>query len=1558
MISSNWDIFRAKFTGRDQQDKFEWFCYLLFCKEFNQTLGIFRYKDQTGIETNPVVKGNAIIGFQAKFYSSTLSEHKSELIKAIEKSKKRYSDITKLIFYTNEEWGQGKKDNDSQDKKDIESKALQHNIEIEWRCASYFESPFVSIENEVIAKYFFSFEKSIIDFIEIQTRHTENILNAIQTHIYFNEKVIEIQRDTVVSQLKNSFDNVLILSGSGGTGKTAIIKNLYEQLKETCAIYIFKATEFELRTINELIPKCVFQDFVNAHKEISKKTIIIDSAESLLNLKNTEPFKEFLAILTKNNWKIIFTTRDNYLENINSDFFEMYKIQPSNFRIENLTQSELQQLAETNSFVLPSDEKILNLIRNPFYLNKYLKFYKPNEQVGLVEFKEKLWTEIIRHNNPAREQCFLDIALKRANEGQFFIASNFDKETLAELKKDEILGYDNACYFITHDIYEEWALEKIIETEFNKKADNANFFERIGQSLPVRRSFRKWLSDKLLSEIEQVKPFIEDVIDDKSIASFWQDEILVSVLLSDYVENFFEIFDRELLKNDFVLLIKMSFLLRIACKEVDAEILKTLAISNPNLFFLEMALTRPKGKGWKSLIRYVFQNIEKIGYKNIRFFLPVIHDWNNKFKDGETTRLSSLIALKYYQWIIQENIYISRDESKKQILQTVLYGSSEIKTELVEVFDNVVKNNWKQHRDPYQDLSKMILTTWDGIFVVNTLPQSVLQLADLFWTASPKETNYFGYSREVESDFGLVGDHDLKYFPSSAYQTPIYSLLNFSFQETIDFILAFTNKVVKFYSKHPKYEDVKEVAVFISDNVTVTQYHSTSLWCIYRGTSSPVAPYLLQSIHMALEKFFLEKFKNVKQEIMESLLIYLLKNSKSSSISAVVTSIVLAYPDKTFNIATILFKTKEFISSDFNRAIQDSNGSPKSLYSIGYGLNHLNQIFQDERIKTCNDKHRNSHLENLFFQYLSFKNEETSEQEAKNRQTILWQILDDYYDELSENEEDDKSWRFHLARMDRRKMEVTKKPTDTGIEINFKSKLDPELEEYSEKSQQRISEDCKYVSLRLWADYKLQNNEAHKKYLQYENNQKFAVEQVREIFLDEYQLENLFNRGVPESVCAVLIRDFFDVLSDEDAIFCKDVLLKNAVLFLNENYQYQVGNGIEPTISVLSILLQKFPDEKIKIKKILLFSLFNKYFINEFSNFNASPIIEVEKLWQSHFDDAQSILFGYLLLHKKYVNLIKTIQQEKYKKGIYIINKKDITERLYQENKDIFEKFIDNKFSFNEIFINELDLNTLTTAFKLIDNKTQKVDHKFLVKKIIEILSNRLFSEEHDSKINYELRYGFTQKLSYFILTCEFQEIQEYLQPILENFNNLEEITDLFREIIYAEDALNSYENFWEVWYLFQPKIIELSKIDNWHTDKVLKSYLFAQCDWKETAIEWHTFKIRDKRFFKEMAIETGRHPSVLYAIAKLLNGIGSCYLDDGIVWMSSMLKNKELLEAKAKQENNTIYYLEHISKKYIYKKREEIRRTKQLKDDVLVILNFLIDNGSVVGYMLRENIL
>jgi hypothetical protein len=244
-----------------------------------------------------------------------------------------------------------------------------------------------------------------------------------------------------------------------------------------------------------------------------------------------------------------------------------------------------------------------------------------------------------------------------------------------ELVRDGILGNETAGYFITHDIYEEWALEKIIKSEFLKKISNQDFFKKIGQSLSIRRSFRNWLSEKLLLEDGDIKKFIEEVIDSKEIELFWKDEILASVLLSDYSKVFFDIFKKELLTDKQKLLRKLTFILRIACKEVDDDSFRRLGIKDLNLYSLETILTKPTGQGWANLIKFVFDNIISIGNENINFILPVIHDWNSKIMEGETTKLSSLIALQYYQWV-SEKVYFSRDDAKEHLLQTILYGVS------------------------------------------------------------------------------------------------------------------------------------------------------------------------------------------------------------------------------------------------------------------------------------------------------------------------------------------------------------------------------------------------------------------------------------------------------------------------------------------------------------------------------------------------------------------------------------------------------------------------------------------------------------------------------------------------------------------------------------------------------------------------------------------------------------------------------------------------------------------------------------------------------------------
>ncbi|NRH21331.1 ATP-binding protein [Candidatus Gracilibacteria bacterium] len=1586
MIKPDWDIFKAKFS-ENPQDNFEWLCYILFCKEFGKEKGIFRFKNQSGMETNPVKIGDNYISWEAKFYTTDdkLSSNKEEFKKKIDISQSKNPELTQLYFYTPIDWTEtsSKSKRKTKEQEEVEEYAKNKNIEVVWKGAWFFESPFVCIENEKIAEHFFSNDKSIFDLIGELRVHAENIFMEIQTNIVFNSHAIEIDRNKELSSIKDTKQQVIVLSGSGGAGKTALIKNLYQEIREKFPFYLFKATEFELRTINDFLKNFNFQEFINVHQEDGEKIIVIDSAEKLLELKNTAPFKEILSILTQNNWKIIFTTRDNYLEDLNYLFFEIYKIIPSNISIQNLDKNQLQGLSKQYFFQLPKDEKLFELIRNPFYLAEYLRYYKADEVLNYEVFKSELWKKTITKAKPPRSECFQKISLLRSNKGSFFVTpEDCESIILNELVGDGILGYeDDKGYFITHDIYEEWALEKIIKKEFSNKESNQSFFDKIGQSLSIRRSFRNWISEQLLLEKIEIRNFIEEVIGDDAIDQSWKNEILVSILLSDYSDYFFNNFKDLLLANKQELLKKATFWLRIACKEIDNDFFNQLGIKDVDLSTIKYVLTKPKGTGWESIIKFVYDNLKTIGIENIYFIMPVIHDWNSKFKNGETTRLSSLIALQYYKWLIDKSVYFSReDDVKDNLFQTILYGSSEIKDELKVLFEEILNNKWKNHSAPFYELSKTILTKLEGFSLVQVLPEYILQLANLFWTYTPDEKDgwHSDSGMGVEQYFQIEDDH-LDYFPASSYQTPIYWLIQSAQKETIDFILEFTNKSVEAFSKSQfaKYE-VKEVEVLIDNKTTIRQYISNRLWCTYRGTQ--VAPHVLESMHMALEKFFLERGEKTKSETLEYWLIYLLKNSKSASISAVVTSIVLAFPDKTFNVAKVLFQTKEFFLYETSRWVLDQ-GQKSQLLMLkdSFGINSKNEIYENERLKACDAKHRGWHLENLFLQYQVFKNGNITEEQVKERQGALWEVLDNYYKELPDEEkqtESDQTWRMFLARMDYRKMKLSTKETEEGTEIHFNPEIEPKLKEISEESVKRSSTPMQYTSLKMWAYYRIKNEDEYKKYEQYEKNPKLVLKEIKEIisklkvikkpqhlqFGDtEDESFYLFNYSIPGEVCSVLIRDLSDKISQREINFCKDIVLEVASSSLKPNYQYQISDGLESAISVLPVLIKQFPKEKNRIKIILLLTLFDDHPIGMGGGkFNHYSINAVHKLWKDNFQDAQSLLFGYLLLKPKYEELRQKLREENHKKGIYSPHEAQPFEKFIEEYESDLQKLLENKITREDCKdIKEMKLSSLRTAFQVIPLKTENEDHKKIVEEIISTFAEELTSDDKDDKIDYMIKYDFFKKLAYFVLSSGQEEIEGNLKPFIDNFNNSEIFADLFEQFILAEDQLNAYSNFWMVWKLFKEKIIGICKDGDsyWYTEKIVRNYLFATVKWPETTTSWHTLKDENKDFFKEMSQKIGHCPSTFYSILKLLTDIGSIYLDEGVLWVSNMLRaNKDLFTAKL--EVNTIYYLENNIRKYIYNNRELVRKNKQIKEGVLVMLDFLIEKGSVIGYILKENIL
>jgi hypothetical protein len=1609
LVDINWNNFKAKFNNQEQH-AFERLCYLLFCKEYGKDTGIFRFKNHAGIETNPIEINGEIIGWQAKFYDTPPSQHTAEFIHSVDTTKARYPTATKLIFYTNQDFGQDKKKTDPQYKTNIETHAKAKGIDIEWRTASYFESPFVCEDCSSIAEHFFSLKKGILDSVGEMTLHTEALLKPIHSEILYKDSKIKLDRSDIVRNIKQAATNSLpiILSGAAGVGKTAAVKDFYESVIDSSAFFVIKTIEFRnISHINQLFAaygQITAADFIAEHKDISDKYIVFDSAEKLSEIEDQDVFRTFLSSLLENSWRIIFTVRYTYLDDLRFQLREIYDTTFTSLTIPTLTREELEKTAADYGFALPHNERLKRLLETPLYLNEYLRSdatIGTNASYG--DFREMIWKKHIQdslhqfHNlHIRREQCFLTIAHKRATEGSFFVkTADCDQEAVHKLAADEIITYDaNAGgYFIAHDVYEEWGLDKLIERAFLAANNYVVFYQGIGHSLPIRRAFRNWLSDKLLMDAGSVQELTEFTINNTDIDAHWKDEVLVALLLSDYAAIFFERFEEQLLadpekrdvstntareatakdKHADMLLHRILFLLQIACKTADEELLRALGLAKAGVLSFQTILTIPKGSGWSSTIAFINKHKNKLRFTYMAAILSVLDDWNRRYKEGETTKNAAQIALFYYTELTKEDgfYFSSRDDTKDKLIRTILNGSGEIKAELTTIINEVISHKESSHTGRYYELVKVILSSiLDSSEVAKHLPKEILKLADLFWFQRPRSRySAHDYSIEIEPHFGLSEGH-FEYYPASAFQTPIFQLLQTDPQSTAEFILSFTNRSIEHFARTEfARHEVEEIDVVVDDaGTTVKQYICHRIWNIYRGTQ--VAPSVLESVHMALERWLLMIAKGATPDILQSWCLYLMKKSRSASITAIVVSVVLAEPSKLFNVAEVLFRTKDLFFFDNSRRQLDMDA--KSLYSIGHDRIG---IFKNERLKTCDDKHRSNTLENLALQYQMFATEEEGEEVAKQRQEVVWMIFDDYYGRLPEKnkeKEGDKLWRLSLARMDRRAMNITTEAKDNQVLISFTPEIDPELKEYSETSLAKTSESMKYLPLQVWSRYGFERNEDRKKYPQYDNDPVIVLAETKQVIqgLQNDQEPDkkftLFYHSIPPHACAVLLRDYFDKLDDQGKEFCKNILIGYASLPLREDYRYQIGDGVVAAIAALPALMKSFPQDASEIKKILLLTLFDSHPIGmnqRLSDYAVGAILS--SLWKESSADANSIFLGFLALKPKYDQLREAVRQESYQRGVYEISKGRTLEILLTQNETLMSKVIDNEIAYADVSnIKDIDPDVLVTAFRLLPRDTADNIHKQFFGDIFPMFSKKLFHDNHrrdrDDSFDYSTRHNFLEKLAYVLLSSKPDDLEAYARPFCENFKDTKDAADLFSELVSAEDGLVEYERFWSIWKLFYPRILALAQRDKkfrHDSSEIIRNYLLAWRYWKEEAREWHSLRDRERQFFKQAAAEMGGNPSVFYSIIKLLNDIGSGFKDEGVLWVSDMVKNNPGL-AIQELEMNTVHYLENLVRGYTLMNRPKIRTSQRLKSQILAILDFLLLKGSVTGYLLREDIL
>jgi hypothetical protein len=343
-------------------------------------------------------------------------------------------------------------------------------------------------------------------------------------------------------------------------------------------------------------------------------------------------------------------------------------------------------------------------------------------------------------------------------------------------------------------------------------------------------------------------------------------------------------------------------------------------------------------------------------------------------------------------------------------------------------------------------------------------------------------------------------------------------------------------------------------------------------------------------------------------------------------------------------------------------------------------------------------------------------------------------------------------------------------------------------------------------------------------------------------------------------------------------------------------------------------------------------------------------------LWNIDYNAANAIFLGYLLLGPKYDELCDNIRNDNIQKNIDGYSIRQTIGLFINKYENELKNVVSNKIVYAEVGdVKSMDLHTLTTAFELLPLKTKNEDHKIFLTSVISVFATKLFEDNHSD--DYALKHRLLNKCAYFIISSTKEEIETNIRPFIDKFNDSRETADFLQEFILVEDRLNSYDGFWTVWNACYEKIVTICNKDKHYANEVLCNYLLAWPYWKEDAKEWHTLKEREKSFYGKVVADMRHHPAILYSIVKILTDIGSKYIDEGIIWISSIIATNNKLEL-GELEANTIYYLENVVRKYILTNRQKVKKNVQVKNQILVILNYLVEQGSTTGYMLREDIL
>jgi hypothetical protein len=1422
--------------------------------------------------------------------------------------------------------------------------------------------------------------------------HDHRALGALKDHSYFVFRQIRstvgahlhLTRvklvGSIVDQLEQS--QVVLVSGPAGSGKSGAAKSAAESLARDHFVFGFRAEEFERASLDETLHLSQIPASARALGAVlagqDRKLLLVESIERLLEASTRDAFADLLTLLTEDrSWRLLLTCRDYSTDLVRSSFFESAEVCHAVIVVPPLDDSELEAIeAAYPGLARPlSNPPLRRLLRNPYVVDKALLISWPEDKPlpeTEREFRELFWRDVIRMESRAadgmptrRERAFVDVSLRRARTLSLFgQCGDLDPAVLDALRFDSLIvcSEESTQQFApAHDVLEDWAILHWIGGQHALLDGSVPAFSAAIEPYPaIRRSYRKWVGELVERDPGAADRLFLAALDRTSLSNHYCDDTLVAFLRSQRAATFLERHHEALFAEGKELLRRVIHLLRVAC--VTAPSWLSGSPHTATLF------TVPDGPAWAAVLRLVHARIKSFGHDDRLLLLALIEDWARGvwWRDPYPDGAADVVAIAY-ELLSGFDGYRSDDQRKRVLM--VLAKLPNVDQSRFEAL--LLGGDAGVGGELAEDFREIVLEGPEGVPACRDVPQTVVAAAKehFFLTEEGlRERGHFGGFLAEGPFFGIRKSLGQDFFPPSAFRGPFLALLREHPKVGIDFLVALFNHSIEWYAGmeacSERVEPLSEVCLTFSDGSTRTQRCNPRLWNLYRGTS--VGPYLLQCALMALEHWLFD-FAEAHPDLLDSMLVSILRTSGSGTLSAVVASLATAYPHGSCEALLSLLTAPHYVLLDRTRLASEIQAS--SLARLVPFEDATNKIYSDERARANARPHRRSDLEAA-----------TLALQTGPLGGRVHAVIDRHLAELppsNQQTEYHRSWRFALRRMDLRHYTIAKtipqttssaqgadRNEDNTIQVMLNLNIpDPDLREMASESATNFQAMNARLILQIWGlmAFRGESDPGYDPALWRARLGEARAAQEPGQVADDYDPA----RGGPELIAAVCARDHWEELSDDEKEWCVsricDEVERNGDRWgRTARVQRNSMSSDRACAMVLpSLLARSLPDETRQyVARVLAVALTHAVEeVRRYVVYGIGP-----HLWPAD----RTLALRCVNTIAVEASLAQAALDEEFTKPYSARDDLSLLER--EIARRLRAQFIDPTGIPSDALLRldptrSVGAEAFAQILCILSEASAEPVAIEAFKRASSLLVDWWDSDDErradrTSERNHETESAFRDLLAKFLFQAPPEEIEPILRPILLAIDSHpREVSWLVLRITGVEDRQMGTERFWELWQLFADRVQGanwLQGIDDRYAEgRHLLTVVLLGSRWRGSARHWRSLEghaWRVHALFESLPLSA----AVVEDYLKFLYQVSEQSLPSAFVRLARRLEAKSTNQLLGTKES--VYMLEALLRRYVYGRPLELKKNPELRDASLWLLDALVEAGSSDAFRMRDD--